>query len=438
VGSNPDCYPLYFIHCKFDLKTMIKIDSKADSASLFFIVLMILIPLFGCNQSSDHRTSRDLFSKEPFTEEEIQFENLQLDTLRLDQIESSYVGFLIVSNDSIRFIDQRFGWIFTFDSEGTFYDRNLGQGHGPKELPMAGIEFYNSTPDGGHIFIGSSSDYYVFDQNYERIHQGVIRWKQGVPIEELARNPDPSQQRSYNIGYDIGSIMVTPTGNLYIPLISAPPIYSEFNFTTDLFAEKARILAKMDIETGQIETISGRLSPVFVENENIRTFSYFHYTLIGDSTLAITYLPDSLIYIADLDFNVLSAFGYSGQQMDLNYRLFPSSNHVETLRRFFLEEFRDRGYYTSLTYIGERELLFRGYAKGQNSTTDGLQVYRGNTLIADVEVPKIKDHSGDLIPTNHFKVIGYIDPWFYSNAVIDEIAEEIIVYRFRIDEQANL
>lgn len=404
--------------------------------STFYIITLIACLSFlwySCIEDDGRITTHDIFIVEPFGEKDIQFDEIQLDTLVMDRIESSHVGFISIRNDSIFFIDERFGWIFVYDKEGVFHHRHLGQGQGPKELPMAGIQFYSHTPEGGHFFIGSSYDYYVFNSDYERINQEVIRWKRDTPLDELQRNPDPQQQRSYNIGYDIGSIMVTST-HAYLPLISPPPPFSVFNFTTDLFAEEARVLARMNIKTGEVEDMIGRLSPVFAKEQTVRHFSFYHSTLVDSDKIAITYMPDSLIYITDLNFNVQRVFGYSGENMDTNYTTFTTGGNDDRIMDFFHDEFSNRGYYTSLTYVKERDLLFRGYRKGSESTTDGLQIYKENTLIADVEVPRVHGSDSDIIPTNDFKVVGFIEPWFYSNAFIDEKAEKIIIYRFRIDE----
>ena len=143
-------------------------------------------------------------------------------------------------------------------------------------------------------------------------------------------------------------------------------------------------------------------------------------------------MVDSLIYIFNEDFSALKeSFGYAGRDMSTDYQGLPSTNNNSALREYWFNEMENRGYYTSLNYIEERDLLFRGYQKGGNSKSDGLQVYRGNRLIADVDVPK---NDNPYAPLNHFEVIGYIDPWFYSNAFIDEKREEITIYRFRIDE----
>ena len=83
----------------------------------FFISCLLYSVLFvsGCNKNGE-LTSLELFeSTEPDSDVRIEFKELHLDTLKLETIESSYVGFISVNDDSIRFIDKRFGWMFVFD-----------------------------------------------------------------------------------------------------------------------------------------------------------------------------------------------------------------------------------------------------------------------------------------------------------------------------------
>lgn len=47
-----------------------------------------------------------------------------------------------------------------------------------------------------------------------------------------------------------------------------------------------------------------------------------------------------------------------------------------------------KGFYNSIKYIPETGLLFRGYSKGTDSDTDGMQVYKNNILVAHFDVPK--------------------------------------------------
>lgn len=402
---------------------------------LFFIPYMILAALFlhGCNKNSE-LTSLELFGDiEPDSDVGIEFEELHLDILKLETIESSYVGFISVSDDSIRFFDERFGWVFVFDEEGVFHQRHLGQGRGPKELPMAGIQFYSPIPAGGHLFVGSSYDFYEFNEHYKRINSSVINWWLfDVPSHELENNPAPENPRSYNPNYEMGDFRVTST-HAYLPLASGVPEFTSFNFTTDLYALEARILARINIENANVEKVIGRLSPVYYEQDILRPFSLgFSFDILNENKFAVTYMVDSLIYIFDEEFSALQeSFGFAGRDMKTNYQRLPSTTNNSVLREYWFNEIMNRGYYTSLNYIKERDLLFRSYQKGNHSESDGLQVYRGNRLIADVDVPK---NDNSFASFHHFEVVGYIDPWFYSNAFIDEMGEEITVYRFRIDE----
>ncbi len=70
--------------------------------------------------------------------------------------------------------------------------------------------------------------------------------------------------------------------------------------------------------------------------------------------------------------------------------------------------------------IDETGILFRTYVKGQNSGTDGLQVYKDGILIADVGVPK------------GFKVVGYMEPYYYSQVFEDEENGRLEIMRFRL------
>ena len=64
--------------------------------------------------------------------------------------------------------------------------------------------------------------------------------------------------------------------------------------------------------------------------------------------------------------------------------------------------------------------MFRSYSKGEKESSDGLQIYQDRTLIADIDVPK------------GFKPIGYIKPYLFSDAIVDEGKMRVYVYRVRL------
>lgn len=395
------------------------------SNSLKFFMIILLAGLFLLNSSCrKEKKGNNIFDAEFSKNRDIRLDSLNLETIELDSVASSHLGFVAINNDTIQFIDSKYNWVFLFDHEGTYIGRELGQGKGPGELPINGIQFYCPVADKGYFFLGSSYDCHFINKNYERTNSYLVDWNTNVSPKLLQKKPRPKNPRSYNLAYGIGNVRATST-HVYLPLAPMLPTYSAFNLTTDLYAGKARTLAKMNIENGKIEKIIGRLSPLFSENESVRVFSAFKFDIINGNEIAITYLPDPHIYITDLAFqSVKSIFGYPGKNMDLNYEAIPSTDDNNELRKYWENQQNMRGYYNSLEYIEERDMIFRGYTRGDgsNSKYDGLQIYNDQILIADVNVPKT------------FEVKGYIAPYFYSNAFVDTKTGKIKIYRFKIEE----
>lgn len=379
------------------------------------IYLTILLVLVSCNRP----TVLHEFYTEPATSgSNILLSDISLQTIELESILSSLGGRLTVSDEGFNFIDYNFGWIFVFDFDGNLIDRRLGIGRGPNEIPSGGITFYSSLDSGGHLFIGSSANYYIFDASLTRKQKGMLRWKQDKPLEYLTQNPTPEDQRSYNLAYFISEVKTT-SEHAYLPLIGGPREYTNFSMDTDLFAKEARILAKMNLEDGQIEEIFGRYPPSYYNNPEKRPLSFFFFDIIDDEILAITFAADPFIHLFTLDFKHIASFGVEGNKMDTSYELFTGSS--TRFEHFMMNQMRTKGYYSSLKYIPETNLLFRGYSKGTESEKDGMQVYKNEILIADFKVPK------------EMRIAGYNAPWYYSDADVDERNESIKVYRFKVE-----
>ena len=65
-------------------------------------------------------------------------------------------------------------------------------------------------------------------------------------------------------------------------------------------------------------------------------------------------------------------------------------------------------------------MLFRSYTCPDSEKQDGLQIYQGKTLLADVSVPK------------KLYVLGYSAPYVYATSGLDEMSESFALYRFKI------
>lgn len=142
-----------------------------------------------------------------------------------------------------------------------------------------------------------------------------------------------------------------------------------------------------------------------------------NFDIDAQGNFYVTYEADSLIYVYDKNHRRTCLFGFSGRNMDTDYMSTPTLSDV---RKNYANERKRRGYYNWIEYDDINGLLFRSYQKGEGEPTDGLQVYRGCDLIADLDVPK------------QFRVMGYIEPYYYSNVVADEEAEKLYIYRFSL------
>jgi hypothetical protein len=174
----------------------------------------------------------------------------------------------------------------------------------------------------------------------------------------------------------------------------------------------------MNINNGVVEEILGRYSPVYSEFENKKQFSLTIFDISKEGLFFVSQEADSIIYCYNNNYEIKYAFGLPGKDMNIEYN---NLNTVDEFKNSYLSERREFGYYNDLEYIDERKMLFRSYKKGIHKNVDGLQIYNDGILIGDVEVPL------------NFKVVGYSNSYFYSEAMIDEFNEVIHLFRFKLD-----
>lgn len=376
------------------------------------VLFLFALNMEGCTHINDEMSSLNLFSTSPIKKQNIRFKSVHLDSLVLDSVSTSFMGGIIVQDHCLLFIDQRFCWAIKFDTNGRLTRRYIGQGNAPDELPIKSIQFYTTMQNGGMLFIGPEWDCFVFDSNFKKIDDYGINWNNSTSRTNT-KTPNPSQTDIYTLAYGVSPIRADGD-NLFLPIISQHPL---FNPTSRSYSRDARVLAVMKIKNGNVNKIMGRLPPLYSRENAVNTFSYIDFDLLHNDSMIVGYPVDSLIYIFDKTFRIKAAFGFSGRDMDQHYTL---SESLSQFRRNWQSETKTKGYYHSLKCVPERELIFRSYQKGHASVTDGLQIYHGVTLIADVDVPR------------RFCVEGYIYPYFYSNPYFDEEKGFIWVYRFRI------
>ncbi|MBS4014811.1 MAG: hypothetical protein KGZ97_13850 [Bacteroidetes bacterium] len=184
------------------------------------------------------------------------------------------------------------------------------------------------------------------------------------------------------------------------------------------YYREGRIIAKLDYKNSIITEVLGRRSLVYDNYKYLGHLSFISFDTDGKGHFFLNFEIDSLIYFCDKDFVPIKSFGGKGTNMNTNYT---ESNNLRDLDRIFHEDRKKCGFYTGLEYIEERDLLFRSYTRGEHTNFDGLQIYKDQVLVADVDVPK------------GFKIEGYISPYFYSSVFADSEKQVIKIYRFTLD-----
>jgi len=395
----------------------IRVKYKLFQNLLIAVTLCLVFAAACSNPQPDH----EWYTHSPESSTNILFSTVEIDTLFLEDVSSSLEGKIFIKNEELHFFDYRFGWLYTFDENGALLDRKLGLGNGPSELPAGNIAFHTQTDANGHVFIGTSFDFYTFDADHERTYTGRINWKQDKPIEYLNSNPVPEDQRSYDLAYGIGNIHEA-NGLVYLPLMGGIPGQTVFNFTTDVFAKEARLLAIMDKNTGNVLDMVGRYPPIYRNFPGARAFPFFFFDVKPNGNFVFSFAADPYVHIFTNNFEHVASFGVVGRDMNMNYEPIPEQLTGGDFADWIMDQSEDFDYYTSIKYVPETNLILRGYVMNGNPDYDGMQVYEDGVLIADFKVP-----SG-------FRIAGYSNSTYYSEVVPDFSLLEKRVYTLKLSE----
>lgn len=366
-----------------------------------FIIIFVAFIVNACQYEAQKFAGIKNYPKEDILQE------IDMISLPLETVGSSYVGQLSVTDESILFIDSRFCWVFEFTPEGELKKRYLGQGNGPSELPAGMIDGYAYLQDGSHFFIGPGSNCYIYDENFKLKSRYILKYKKGAV--------NPEQPDTYTLYY-FNMCMKDYNDHLYCTVMLDDPIYN-FILSPKEYFKNVHVLMSINLQTGELEAVKGNYPDIYQKDPSLRHLNFIAYDIDKSGNFNLTYEGDSIIYVFDSEFRPVTAFGYAGKDMVKKEAVFHS---LEEFREGYAQNRRERGIYTGLKYVDETGVLFRSYQKGEGKDTDGLQIYKNNVLIGDVEVPK------------NFKVLGYIPPYYYGSDGINEENESIFIQRFQL------
>jgi len=340
----------------------------------------------------------------------LQYTKLQLDTIKMEHVEAAYLGTSgITLNDEFYFLNTYYCQLFIFDTLGNFKKRYLGQGRAPHEISIGKIAFHTPLQNKGFFFLGYQLDHYVYDSTLRVKHMFMLKSN---------TSKDPTETSSIYTHQYSRPVCRNYKEKVYFNMYCQNHRLDYLSNSKE-YMEKCRQISEVNIKTKEDGRMlgGGLPEPYKKDPKKYIHFSAVNFDIDKQGNFYVSYDAHPVIYKYDNDYNPITSFGYPGRDMDMNYKTIDSYKEA---RKVYDDERENRGHYNWVEYIDETGLLFRSYAKGSHQKTDGLQIYRGNTLIADVDVPK------------NFKIAGYINPYYYSQAIIDEEKEEMTVFKFKL------
>lgn len=369
------------------------------------VSFLIMLALFSCSDG-EKKGFADIVPDSDRTG--IRYDSINIERIVLDSVYCSYYGFSGISPAGhIYYYDRHFGYIYEFDSEGKCLSRHLGIGRSNHETAFR--DCVNAAfSDSGFVLLSTGLDFEIFDSDYSLEKRFALVYRPDI-------RADASSFETYSFSWE-NRVARIKDGIFYIGMMSEHPEFNIFA-TGEKFLEQGRHIGRIDLTEEKSLSMIVKGFPRIYHRDRMSCSSFSGVNFdMGEDCLYVGYEADSLIYRCTLAGEPQSCFGISGRGMDMDYEPVRSMEDMPVYRRN-----RDtKGMYGWIEYIDETGILFRSYVKGRNSLTDGLQVYSDGVMVADVDVPE------------GFRVVGYIEPYYYSQVFEDDENGKLEIMRFRL------
>ncbi len=348
------------------------------------------------------------------------FDKIEMDSILVSAQNTSLIGTFLFIDSSIVFYDHDYASMNYYGLNGKFKYRKLGLGRGPNELPSA-YGLYPMVNSDKYLAFGSSALvlHEVDKTNWSVKKLGSIDygWK-----DQILNNPDPTHYSSYGYNDLVPWVFKISQINNDYAIMQYGSTHVNFsgygkNSNADTFYREARVFGVLDMNNLKIVDVFGKIPKIYQNYNYIPNYLTFSFTNKND-TIYTAFAADSLITAYTFKSEPLYSFGFEGKRIDRDY--------VETKNRVdadveLMKTLNGPGYMLFLEYIKETGLLFRSYYRGSESSFDGLQIYKGVDLIADVDIPK------------RFQLLGYIKPYYYGvRCLPNHDSETFTFYKFKL------
>lgn len=351
--------------------------------------------------------------------------DVKIDTISVTLDDASGWGCLYMKDSTITFADEITCRFYDMDLCGRVIGNYFRKGRGKNEI-VALIDVYPilNDPLNRGIIIDNNNIVTLFDtERKEILKRGRIDfgWEPGT-------HNNYSSPSLYNIAEfsDLGvsfylesdSILVFQA-NIVNRMTDTPG-----NIDSRRYDEGA-IFGRLNLSTMKVESVMGHFPEIYKEKPMPHLES-FQYCISGD-TVYVNHAVDSLIYVYQYPDGLMYTIGYECSGIDRGYTVTQKIDQGET----FDNDVEHVGLNSGLMYCKENGILCRTYIKSLESAESGMQLYKDDNLIADLEMPP------------YFKLLGYYDGDWYGCSLVPHETQEstsLVLYRIKINckQNANL
>lgn len=383
--------------------------------SLKKIILLTLIGLFFSCKEEKQATSKHYYNKNNTNKEKFNTEIVfTIDTLEIDSdIETSFNGNYTINKNTIVFNDLFFAYLFQFDKKLKIVSKHFGLGKNANELLGADYVTYSNITDKYYVLSSKTGVIAVINSKFKKEKEFEINFNIKRSREEVTNKPLAHLMDSYEIdyGYD-GLLNIFDENHIAIAITSSHPKFNGY-FNSKYYYENSRVIALINIEDEYIDRLIGRRPPLFLKKQ-LPNYDHFNYQVVNDS-IYLNFYPEATIYKIDKNADTLmEAIGVKGKEMKTDY--VATSTYSEAYKRE-LEDYTQYDFYNSL-YVNNN-LVFRGYTKN-DAKNDGMQIYKNQKLLADLDFPK------------GYKIIGKIDSYYYASKISIKRREDMTLLKLKI------
>lgn len=343
---------------------------------------------------------------------------VRIDTIRVSLSESSGYGNFYMTDNVITFADVMTCRFYDIDLSGNIVQEYFRKGRGDNEIPSMLYAYpIIGDPLKRGAIIDSGNGITFYDLKKKEIlgrYQIDFNWdnrskhKYSAPqMYNLADFTDFGM--TFYMGSDSKILFQT---NIINRMTGSPGRIESRRY------EDGAIFGRLNPETMEVESVAGTF-PAIYRKKPMPHLEFFQYTAYGD-IVYVNHGVDSLIYVYRYPNELLYTIGYECEDIDRDYMV---TREIDTGDNF-RKDFGHVGINTGMMYFPEDSLLCRTYIRTTATGASGMQVYKGNDLVADFGVP------------DYFKLIGYLNGTFYGARFIpleDEDSTRLVCYRVTLD-----